>query len=56
MTIAVPDLTAPRPAATPVSAERTLDTGLRVVVIERPSVPLVEVRLALGASRRCHTN
>jgi predicted Zn-dependent peptidase len=45
MTLAVPELTAPRLAATPLSAERTLATGLRVVAIERPSVPLVEVRV-----------
>jgi predicted Zn-dependent peptidase len=43
--IAVPDLTAPRPAATPVSAERTLATGLRVIAVERSSVPLIELRL-----------
>jgi zinc protease len=45
--IAVPDLTAPRPAPTPVSAERTLSTGLRVIAIERSSVPLVELRLRI---------
>ncbi|MCW2503315.1 MAG: peptidase [Actinomycetia bacterium] len=43
--LAVPDLTSPREAPTPVSAERTLSTGLRVVAIERSSVPLVELRL-----------
>jgi zinc protease len=43
--IAVPDLTAPRAAARPVTAERTLSTGLRVLAVLRSSVPLVEVRL-----------
>jgi zinc protease len=43
--LAVPGLADPRPAPTPVSAERTLASGLRVIAIERSSVPLVEVRL-----------
>jgi zinc protease len=34
----------PRPKQPP-SAERTLDSGLRVVAVRRPGVPLVEVRL-----------
>jgi predicted Zn-dependent peptidase len=42
---AVPDLTAPRVASRPVVAERTLANGLRVLAVQRASVPLVEVRL-----------
>ena len=42
---AVPDLTAPRTASQPVVAERTLPTGLRVLAVQRSSVPLVELRL-----------
>lgn len=41
----VPELTAPRRAKKLTTAERTLDSGLRVVVVRRPGVPLVEVRL-----------
>jgi zinc protease len=33
--------------ARPTSAERTLDTGLRVLAVRRPGVPLVELRLRL---------
>lgn len=43
----LPPLTAPRSAETPSVGERTLGTGLRVLVVRRPSVPLVEVRLRL---------
>ena len=41
----IPDLTAPRKARKLSSAERTLGTGLRVVAVRKPGVPLVEVRL-----------
>ncbi len=43
--IPVPALTEPRVAPKPVVAERTLATGLRVLVVRRSTVPLVEVRL-----------
>src|SRR5207237_772749 len=42
---AVPALTLPRKAKTPTVAERVTSTGLRVVVVRKPGVPLVEVRL-----------
>jgi predicted Zn-dependent peptidase len=52
----LPDLTAPRRGRKPAVAERTLASGLRVLVVRRPSVPLVEVRLRIpfqpaGAAR-----
>jgi zinc protease len=43
--IAVPDLTEPRVAPRPLLAERTLATGLRVLAVQRATVPLVELRL-----------
>ena len=45
--IAVPPLTEPRTASQPVVAERTLPTGLRVVAVQRSTVPLVELRLRI---------
>jgi predicted Zn-dependent peptidase len=47
MTTAVPALTTPRRARKLSVAERTTDTGLRVVVIRKPGVPLAEVRLRI---------
>ena len=41
----VPPLTSPSRPRKPTSSERTLDNGLRVVVVRKPGVPLVEVRL-----------
>lgn len=41
----VPPLTVPRQPRPPVVAERTLDSGLRVLVVRRSEVPLVELRL-----------
>jgi zinc protease len=41
----VPDLTAPRRAAKLRCAEAVLDSGLRVLAVRKPGVPLVEVRL-----------
>ena len=41
----VPPLTSPRRPRKPSSSERTLDNGLRVVVVRKRDVPLVEVRL-----------
>ncbi|HEY0357744.1 MAG TPA: pitrilysin family protein [Mycobacteriales bacterium] len=43
----LPDLTAPRRGRRPAVAERVLPSGLRVLVVRRPSVPLVEVRLRI---------
>lgn len=41
----VPPLGPPRTAELPVVAERTLADGLRVLAVQRPGVPLVELRL-----------
>jgi len=45
MTAPVPELTKPRKARKLSLAERTLDSGLRVVAVRKPGVPLAEVRL-----------
>ena len=41
----VPPLGEPRPQPVPVAQETTLPNGLRLVVVPRPGVPLVELRL-----------
>lgn len=41
----VPDLTAPRKARKLNVAERITDSGLRMIAVRKPGVPLVEVRL-----------
>jgi zinc protease len=41
----IPPLGEPRPQPVPEVAETTLPTGLRLVVVPRPGVPLVELRL-----------
>jgi zinc protease len=41
----IPPLGEPRPQPVPVAEETTLPNGLRVVVVPRPGVPLVELRL-----------
>ena len=41
----VPPLGNPRPQPVPVAQETTLPNGLRVVVVPRPGVPLIELRL-----------
>jgi zinc protease len=45
----VPALTKPRKAKKLTVVERTLGTGLRVVVVRKPGVPLAEVRLRMSA-------
>ena len=45
MTAAVPGLTAPAKPAKLRASEATLDSGLRIVAVRKPGVPLVEVRL-----------
>ncbi|HEY7049183.1 MAG TPA: pitrilysin family protein [Jatrophihabitantaceae bacterium] len=45
MNATVPALGAPRRARKLSTLERTLDSGLRVLVVRKPGVPLVEVRL-----------
>lgn len=55
MTVAqslVPPLTKPRRTRAFTVAERTLDTGLRVLVVRRAGVPLVELRLRVPFSGR----
>ena len=39
----VPPLGEPRPQPAPVAQETTLSSGLRVVVVPRPGVPLIDV-------------
>ncbi|MCA0146310.1 pitrilysin family protein [Blastococcus sp. LR1] len=41
----IPPLGEPRPQPVPVAEETTLPNGLRVVVVPRPGVPLIELRL-----------
>lgn len=41
----IPPLGDPRPQPVPAAAETTLDNGLRLVVVPRPGVPLIELRL-----------
>jgi predicted Zn-dependent peptidase len=43
----LPGLAPPRRGRKPAVAERTLANGVRVLVVRRPSVPLVEVRLRI---------
>ena len=45
LTATVPELGTPRRARKLSTLERTLDSGLRVLVVRKPGVPLVEVRL-----------
>lgn len=47
----VPALEPNRELTLPVTGERTLSNGLTVIVIERPSVPLVEIRLRVPFTR-----
>lgn len=57
----IPPLGEPRPQPVPVAAESTLPNGLRVVVVPRPGVPLIELRLRVpfaatdAASAEAHT-
>jgi zinc protease len=48
----VPDLARPRRAKLPSVAERVLPSGLRVVAVRRPSVPVVQVRLRIPTAVR----
>ncbi len=41
----IPPLGEPRPQPVPAASETTLDNGLRLVVVPRPGVPLIELRL-----------
>jgi zinc protease len=52
----VPPLGEPRPQPVPVAEESTLPNGLRVVVVPRPGVPLIELRLRVPfAASGAHT-
>jgi predicted Zn-dependent peptidase len=57
----IPPLGEPRPQAVPEAHESVLPTGLRLVVVPRPGVPLIELRLrvpfaaATAASAEEHT-
>ncbi len=48
----VPGLARPRTAKLPTVAERVLPSGLRVVAVRRPSVPVVQVRLRVPSPVR----
>lgn len=47
----LPELEPPGPLVLPESVEQTLPNGLTVIVVRRPSVPLVEVRLRVPFGR-----
>jgi predicted Zn-dependent peptidase len=47
MTVVVPAVTAPRRARRLSSSERVLESGLRVLAVRKPGVPLVELRLRI---------
>ncbi|MDQ2748502.1 MAG: insulinase family protein [Actinomycetota bacterium] len=53
----VPALTRPRTAKKLTVTERTTETGLRVIVVRKPGVPLVELRLRLpfASARATHS-
>ncbi len=53
---AVPALTAPRRARRLSVAERTLESGLRVLAVRRAGVPLVELRLRVPFAGRASTH
>ncbi len=48
----VPPLARPRKAKLPTVAERVLPSGLRVVAVRRPSVPVVQLRLRVPSAVR----
>lgn len=52
----VPPLAAPRRTRQPTVAERTTGNGLRVMVVRRPGVPLVELRLRVPFGSRAATH
>jgi zinc protease len=54
--VTVPGLGSPRRARKLTTVERTLDSGLRVLAVRKPGVPLVEVRLRVSflSSRAAH--
>ena len=48
----IPPLGEPRPQPVPEAHETTLPSGLRVVVVPRPGVPLIELRLRVPFAAR----
>jgi len=52
----IPALTKPRTARLPKVEERTLASGLRILAVRRPTVPVVEVRLRLPFAGRGSTH
>src|SRR5215212_2325145 len=48
----IPPLGEPRPQPVPEAHETTLPNGLRVVVVPRPGVPLIELRLRVPFAAR----
>ena len=50
--VAVPPLGEPRPQPVPEAHETTLPNGLRLVVVPRPGVPLIELRLRVPFAAR----
>ncbi len=47
----VPDVRKPKPIKLPTVADKTLNSGLRVVVARKPGVPRVEARLVIPTAR-----
>lgn len=54
--LAAPTAGPPRPLRTPKVAERKLPTGLRVLVVRKPTVPKVELQLVVPLGRRSPTS
>lgn len=52
----LPPLGPPRPPSAPSAVDTVLDTGLRVIAVRRPAVPMVELRLRIpfGGTHRTH--
>jgi predicted Zn-dependent peptidase len=56
VTATVPGLTAPRRPRTPAVAEAVIGSGLRVIAVRKPAVPLAEIRLRIpfASARSTH--
>ncbi|MDQ3905680.1 MAG: insulinase family protein, partial [Actinomycetota bacterium] len=52
----LPPLGPPRAPSAPSAVDTVLDTGLRVIAVRRPAVPMVELRLRIpfGGTHRTH--
>jgi predicted Zn-dependent peptidase len=53
----LPPLGSPRAPSTPSAVDTVLDSGLRVIAVRRPAVPMVELRLRIpfGGTQRTHS-